>query len=154
MIGICVDKLSEIRQRIVVEALEWVGTPYQHQQRCKHIGCDCVGFPIGVCINVGLLPENIRVPYYTPQWHLHQKQELLIEMAIQFGCVEKEREDLLPGDLVFFKIGLACSHTGILLSPLEFAHASCSDRRVMKRPFDRLWKDKLAKRFFSMPNIQ
>ncbi len=146
--------LSGLRRRIVREALLWLATPYQHQQRCRGIGCDCIGFPIGVCINVGLLPTDIRVPYYSTQWHLHQKQELLVETAIQFGCTEKASEDFLPGDLVFFKIGLACSHTGLLVSPTEFMHASCSDGKVMKRAFDRLWKDKLAKRFFCLPGVE
>ena len=145
--------ISLQRQRIIAEALEWDGTPYQHQQRCRGAGCDCIGFPIGVCINVGLLSADIRVPYYSTQWHLHQKEELLIETAIKFGCTEKTKEQFLPGDLVFFKIGLACSHTGLLVSPTDFMHASCSDGKVLKRHFDRLWKERLAKRFFRLPGV-
>jgi len=63
-------------------------------------------------------------------------------------------EDLLPGDMILFKIGLVCSHTGILLTPETFIHAVCPfPSKVMQRPFDGMWQKKLAKRFFSLPNV-
>lgn len=85
---------------------------------------------------------------------MHQQQELLIETAIKFGCQEKEFDNILPGDLIFFKIGLVCSHTGILLPGNEFIHAVCPlPSIIVKRPFDGVWQKKLAKRFFSLPNV-
>lgn len=46
--------MPTLRERIVAEAREWIGTPYMHQARLKGIGVDCVGLPIGVCRALGL----------------------------------------------------------------------------------------------------
>jgi cell wall-associated NlpC family hydrolase len=146
--------LSALRNAIVSEALTWEDTPYQHRQRCRGAGADCVGFPLGVCLNLGLLPDTIEIPYYSVQWHLHQRRELLIETALGLGCREKTRDELLPGDMILFKIGLVCSHTGILVTPETFMHACCPmPSKIMQRPFDRAWKEKLAKRFFAFPGV-
>ena len=30
-----------LRERVVAEALSWLGTPYAHRQRLKGVGVDC-----------------------------------------------------------------------------------------------------------------
>jgi cell wall-associated NlpC family hydrolase len=146
--------LSHERQAIVEEALSWNGTPYVHRQRCKLVGTDCVGFPLGVCINLGLVPATVEIPYYSVQWHMHQREELLLKTIMQFGCQEKPFASMLPGDLLVFKIGFVCSHTGILLENNMFVHAFCPyPSQVMERPFDGIWKQKLAKKVFLLPGI-
>lgn len=47
----------------VIEAREWIGTPYVPQGRAKGIGCDCVGLIVGVGEHTGLL-----VPYELPPY--------------------------------------------------------------------------------------
>jgi len=51
------SKLSSI-------ALEWVGTPWIHNQSTKHLGCDCVGFLIGIGRESGIIPKDFSVPNY------------------------------------------------------------------------------------------
>lgn len=41
------------RDELVAEAREWLGTPYQHGQMAKGLGCDCLGFLAGVAYAVG-----------------------------------------------------------------------------------------------------
>jgi cell wall-associated NlpC family hydrolase len=150
----CLANLSLIRQKIIIEAESWCGTPYTHRQSCKYAGADCVGFPVGVCKAVGLVPPDLVIPYYSSQWHLHQKKELLVETALQLGCKEKPFEELLPGDFFLMKIGHVCSHTGIYLLDNYMIHAVCSfPSQVVRRPFDGVWK-KTAKRFFTFPNVE
>jgi hypothetical protein len=42
------------RQDITTEARSWLGTPYQHQARCKHVGVDCAGLIVGVAKALGI----------------------------------------------------------------------------------------------------
>jgi len=142
-----------IREKIIEEAQSWYGTPYVHRQACKGAGADCVGFPVGVCKAVGLVPQDLVIPYYSSQWHLHQKKELLVETALQLGCKEKLFEELVPGDFFLMKIGHVCSHTGIYLPENMMVHAVCQfPSMVVKRAFDGVWK-RTAKRFFTFPNV-
>ena len=54
--------LSPLRQAIVAEALTWDGTPYVHRQRCRQVGVDCVGLPLGICFNLGYCQRTCRFP--------------------------------------------------------------------------------------------
>jgi len=47
----------------VIEAREWIGTPYVPQARVKGIGCDCVGLIVGVGEQTGLLAACALPPY-------------------------------------------------------------------------------------------
>ena len=38
----------ENRLRIILEAMDWVGTPYHHQARVKKVGVDCAQLVAGV----------------------------------------------------------------------------------------------------------
>ena len=47
--------IHQMRNRIITEAREWIGTPYHHQAMVKGVGCDCAGFVVGVGIRTGAL---------------------------------------------------------------------------------------------------
>ena len=36
------------QKKIIKEARNWLGTPFHHQASRKNIGCDCIGFIIGI----------------------------------------------------------------------------------------------------------
>ncbi len=43
------------------QAKSWKGVPYLHQGRTR-VGCDCIGFVIGVMTEVALLPASVEMP--------------------------------------------------------------------------------------------
>lgn len=43
-----------LRDRIIVEARSWAGTPWLHNQCLKGVGCDCVNFPYAVYQKCGI----------------------------------------------------------------------------------------------------
>lgn len=43
------------RELVVVQARSWVGTPFLHQGRTRY-GVDCVGLPIAIMEELGILP--------------------------------------------------------------------------------------------------
>jgi len=54
----------ELTERLVKEALEWVGTPFAHQGKLKRVGVDCVHFIDCVGENIGLKGERIPSNYH------------------------------------------------------------------------------------------
>lgn len=107
---------------LIEAALSWLGTPYQHQQRCKGVGVDCAHLIAGVAIDAGLLPKDIALPMdYSPEWNLHNEDQMLLRYLEQFGCVRKE--DAKPGDILCFTVGKAVGHLGILISEGQYIHA-------------------------------
>lgn len=128
-----------LRQRIVAETLTWVDTPYHHHAALKGVGCDCIGLIRGVAMAVGLLSTAYEPEYYSPQWHLHQHQELLLERMAALGCVLRRPEVCLPGDVVLFEYAHVCSHAGILVStaPLRLVHSSMTEKRIVYQSLTR-----------------
>lgn len=144
----------EMRDSLVKEALEWELTPYVPKQCCKHFGVDCINFIYGVYENATHI-KLPPMPYYSTQWHLHQRDELLVRTLSEFGCLEKSLAYVLPGDILIFQIGKVGSHTGIFLPNNEFMHASCPfPHKVVRRPYTRGWRDRYAKRAFAFPGVQ
>lgn len=71
-----------------------IGTRYLHQGRTIH-GIDCVGVPIWVCSELGILPPQVRVANYGRI----ANGQLLVEL--QKFCVRLEQPEL--GCLIAFK---------------------------------------------------
>lgn len=114
-----------MRDRIITEARSWIGTPYLHKQRSKGYGVDCVQFLVGVALNVGIISpeEAAAVPMnYSPRWHLYQNEEVLEQYIGQYGCVAKNNQAILPGDIMGFRFGRVTAHVGIFLGT-TFIHA-------------------------------
>lgn len=124
--------MISIRDQIVEEALTWLDTPYQHQAKVKHVGVDCAMFVVGVAQNVGLLSHSEIMPVYSPEWHLHNREERLIQILEDFNCKEINTSDALPGDIFTFKFGRCASHLAFILPDNYILHARVDTRKVVK----------------------
>lgn len=99
------------RQRIVDEALTWVGTPYRYAGDSKGVGTDCSGMVMRVYEKVACckLPRNSA-------------------RQAEF-CRSIDAGDVKVGDLIFFATGRDArkiSHVGIIVDNDHFVHASAS----------------------------
>ena len=118
---------QEPRPGMVERALSWLGVKYRFGGQDEKKGFDCAG----------LVRQAFR--------------ELAIELprtaAAQFrqGCIV-ERNELQPGDLVFFKntYKRGISHVGIYIGNGEFVHAASRRRSVV---VDRLDMPYFSSRF-------
>lgn len=102
-------KGSGLEDRLVDEAMTWMGTPYRYAGSEKGVGTDCSGMVLRVYEDVAgtKLPRNSR------------KQA-------EF-CRKLKRADVKAGDLVFFATGSdrkVISHVGIMIDDNRFVHAS------------------------------
>lgn len=109
---------DSLGDRIVSEAIEWLGTPWFHGQSLKGIGTDCVGFIAGVGIKVGFLPYDFILENYE---RIPRNNSLIrfIEKILT-----KVEGDICKGDvLIFRKSGIYDAHVGIYLGDGEYIHA-------------------------------
>ncbi|MBX3597060.1 MAG: C40 family peptidase [Rhizobiaceae bacterium] len=111
-----------IAERIVEEALSWVGTPYRHQGSRKHVGCDCLGLVRGVWREVYGRDAEQPGPY-APDWAEAGGIETMLEAAMRH-CITRTGQPQ-AGDLILFRWrpNLPAKHAGILVSSDKFIHA-------------------------------
>jgi len=104
---------------------------------------------VGVALGVGLITQDDlkKIPNYPQEWHLHNDVPLLPGIMESFGCQTKPVDDLIPGDIVVFKIGRVASHLGIVLDypePRKAIHAySGSVSRVTINSLTGKWHDRI-----------
>ena len=110
---------QEQRDLVVKEALSWIGTPYRHHAMVKGTGVDCAMILIGIYKNCGLINE-VNLPYYSPQWHLHRDEEKYLETISKYL---KPTTDPKPGDVALFKFGRTVSHSAIVIDYPQVVHA-------------------------------
>jgi len=109
---------SSLQQKIVEEALTWVGTPYSYAKYDKGVGTDCSGMVMKVYEEAlgKKLPRNSA------------KQA-------EF-CKSLDSDEVETGDLVFFATGKdpdRISHVGIMIDKVRFVHASTKSGVVVSR---------------------
>lgn len=108
-----------IRERIIQEAIEWLGTPFHCGSRIKGVGVDCAQLLAAVYHEVGLI-AYIPITYYPPQWFIHHDEErLLIEVEKYAKPIEVPQK----GDIAIWKYARCYSHAGIIVDELRFIHS-------------------------------
>lgn len=135
--------MSGIAERVVAEALTWLGTPYRHQGSRKGVGCDCLGLIRGVWRAVyGAEPE--RPGPYSADWAEAGGRDRLIDAARRH-LVEKPVGAMAPGDVLVFRwrSHLPAKHCGILVAPDRFVHAY-EGHAVLVSPLAPQWKRRVA----------
>lgn len=96
-------------ERIVEEAMSWLGTPYGYAMSEKGAGTDCSGMVMKVYEDV----TGKKIPRNSAK-------------QAEF-CKTLNPDDVMTGDLVFFATGKdpeAVSHVGIIIDNVSFIHAS------------------------------
>lgn len=134
----------ETAQKLISEAITWLGTPYAHRQATKGAGADCGLFPLAVYRSLGLLNDT-KMPDYSAQWFLHQDRELYLETVEALGARNVDGETPQPGDFAVWKIGRTYSHGGIVIQWPVIVHAlrprsvmvanALQDAALVRRPF-------------------
>ncbi len=137
--------MKPLQQKILTEAKEWGGTPWQHNQISKGKGCDCIRFPFGVAINVGikLIDPGNYSRHAQGEKLLHkidEQRELFLVGVVDgaYGWSQKylmrslKKEALLkiaePADILVYKRMAATAPPGHLAIKTEAGKIHCSQR--------------------------
>ncbi|MBD5182473.1 MAG: C40 family peptidase [Bacteroidales bacterium] len=126
----------EVADAIVKEARRWIGTPYRYGGTTRK-GTDCSGLVWTIYQDVA----GIKLPRNSVK---------------QFEyCIPLTREQLSPGDLVFFNTagnGTRVGHVGIYIGNNSFIHSS-SSKGVRVSTFDEPYYAKTYNRGGRIPEI-
>ena len=102
---------QDIRERIVEEAISWVGTSYHSGANIKGVGVDCGQILIEVYGNVGAI-NKFQVEAYPMDWALHRSEEKYLKFVEEY-C--DKVDSFQKGDIVLYKFGRCVSHSGIFI---------------------------------------
>lgn len=120
----------------------WMGVPYLHAGRTKSAGVDCINFLLCFYEDLGIIEKNeIKYAPYPPDWHLHQKEERLLNGILQY-CYEIPRESLQFGDLILMKFGHCFSHGAIYLGNDKIMHAILNRGVLVSKLSHRYWNNR------------
>ncbi len=133
---------ASIADRIVTEALTWVGTPYRHQGSRRGVGCDCLGLVRGVWRAVYGAEAETPGPY-SMDWAETGGGEPLLDAARRH-CQQQHRAPR-TGDLILFRwrSGLPIKHAGIAINADSFVHAY-EGASVVASPLVPQWRRRIA----------
>jgi NlpC/P60 family putative phage cell wall peptidase len=136
-------------QHIVMEARDWIGTPYLHQASVKGAGADCLGLLRGVWRAIYGREPTVPPPY-SPDWSEVSGQEMLLAAATRW-LVKKPMALEEAGDVLLFRMrpGCVAKHLGIvgcIGDAPTFIHAY-TGHDVIESPFSEPWRRKVIARF-------
>jgi len=142
-------QIRPMSDRAVVEARDWIGTPYLHQASRKGAGTDCLGPFRGVWRALyGQEPET--VPAYSMDWSEPARDEVLWRAAARH-LVPQSAGAPQPGEVLLFRMrdGAVAKHLGIAAGTVAhptFIHAY-SGHAVVESPLSTPWQRRVVARF-------
>lgn len=106
---------TALRARVVAESGTWIGTPYHHHGCVKGVGVDCAQLLAAVYEVAGLV-QHLDLGNYSPQWHLHQGEEVYLRWLKDVGAVRlAPGQSPQAGDVGVWRFGRTFSHGGIVV---------------------------------------
>ncbi|NLY90253.1 MAG: C40 family peptidase [Firmicutes bacterium] len=122
-------------------AREFLGIPYRHGGRDRH-GLDCLGLAYLFYKKLGInLPNGDGQPY-TTDWYKIDPERLLRGLERVGRAVNLKTEPLKPLDLVYFQVGGAITHAGVMVDQHSFLHVM-NGQQVRVSPLNLAWKRRL-----------
>lgn len=112
---------DQLRQAIVMEARDWLRTPYHHRGRVKGEkgGVDCAQLLIAVFSACGVIAD-FDPGYYPADWAMHRSEERYLEGIFKYAVEVAEPK---PGDIAVYKFGRCFSHAAIVADWPNGIHA-------------------------------
>ena len=132
-----------VRDRALIEARHWIGTPYRHQASARGLGADCLGLVRGVWRSLyGEEPEP--TPPYRADWAEVTGEERLLEAA-QRWLVERPVDQAQPGDVLVFRMTpeAAAKHCAVMSGEGRMIHAYWG-RAVVESWLGEWWRRRLV----------
>lgn len=128
-----------IRDDIVAEAREWLGTPFHHQARAKNAGVDCIGLIVAIAKKFGFAHTDIAA-------YPHQPIHGIFINAINAQTLLVPLDDVQIGDMLLFKFEAEPQHIALVSEtyPLTMIHAYAQARRCVEHEVDCSWKARLC----------
>ena len=145
---------TEGRAALLKSAASWINTPYIIGDGClRGIGANCATLMYGIARDAGVLAPSVQQPrWYSPQAHVHSREERLISSVIACGCIEISEDRLKPGDVIAYLTGQSHGHLAMVIeyprkviqthqaTGCQYGHANEGRLAACRRHYFSLWK--------------
>lgn len=122
-------------------ARQFLGIPYKHGGRDRK-GLDCLGLAHLFYKTLGIqLPTDDGQPY-TTDWYKSDPERFLRGLLQVGKAVNINTEPLKPLDLVYFRVGGAVTHAGVMIDRVSFLHVM-TGQQVRITPLNPAWRRRL-----------
>jgi cell wall-associated NlpC family hydrolase len=121
--------MNILRERVIEEAMAWLGTPYAHNQHVKGAGVDCLWYLIVSFRPVIPALADFNPGNYARDWYMHRSEELYLEGVKQFA---HQIEEPKPADVALYKVGRCVAHAAIILDDTYLIHANAHRKKVVR----------------------
>mgnify|MGYP000314131404 CR=1 FL=1 len=137
--------------RIVNEARAWIGTPWHHQGRKKHVGCDCIGMVLGVLHGAGATSpardaagRRLTFPSFDRTDYAPDPNSQRLRHTLETHLMEIPLNAIAAGDVLLFKIIHLPQHVGIVGNHpsgegLSLIHAYSAAGKVVEESLGKSW---------------
>lgn len=159
----CACGLCHKRLQIVAEARTWIGTPFHHASREKGLAVDCVGLLIGVGNALGLFSYDNRdyAPVAPDGMVRAEIERFCYRLRPDYGNELRLKgylpllSELLPGDILLFRIGGAEQHVGLYSGSNRMIHADAGVGFVCEHEVSLPWLNRLTEVYrFRLPEVE
>lgn len=143
--------MRSVKREVVVAAgRRYLDTPFRHQGRLLGVGCDCVGIPLMVAGDLGLLDKS-GMPLNGDCFRSYSSQPA--DNYVHDMCMEhlvyKPVREMLPGDIVSMKVVTAACHTAMVTEDANgrvcILHAySGGPGKVVEHLLDEKWRRRIV----------
>lgn len=113
-----------LRRQLVAEAVEWIDTPFKHNQSVKGIGADCVGVVRGIGHACGIQFADVPKSYSR-----RPDGQLPCYLGRHLVTVSEP----LPGDVLLIAFTDEPSHVALFIGNDEIVHAYAKVRRCIRQ---------------------
>jgi len=145
------------KKDIESKAREYVGTRFQHQGRLKGRAMDCVGLPLCVADDLGLV-DKLGVPFKKHDNANYSAQPLdrFVHEEAQRRMIEKPIDQMQPGDLVTIRLPDVPCHVAIISTvngTIGMIHAYATIGKVVEHIMDVKWRRRIEG-CFAFPGVE
>lgn len=112
------------QQLLLNEATTWVGTPFLQNGTLKQVGVSCHYLVTEILFACGI--PRVEVPQGSARWGSTENPYSPLDEGFSQadGCsqVGLDLDQLMPGDVLGFRIGNKIHHVGLVVDPGNFIH--------------------------------
>lgn len=137
--------MNYVREAIVIEARQWIGTPFRHQASVKGVGCDCIGLIAGVGREMGFKDaERFRADPRFRGYARTPEPQMLQTAVSEYLEPVKSAE---PGDIMLFRFKDEPQHFALVVdrgSERYMVHSYMQARGVVENRIDEKWARRMV----------
>lgn len=137
------------RLDILLEAREWIGTPWHHAASCKGVGTDCIGLIVGIARACGIAEAREYATASEYRGYGRDPNPALLIAGCERWLAPIATDDAAPADILIMRFTDEPQHFALVsaLDPMYIIHAYAQARKVVENRVDDLWRSRIVRAY-------